>query len=1022
MARLVRERASFTMLRLPTYHVSRPRLIELCAQHPVVVVEASAGYGKTVLAAELRDATNAVGVEVALEPGGVSAALFTARLRSAVLRAGYTDAAAAAAEAGEDPIGAVDAILHGLADESCLFVVDDVHEALPDTGALLDRIAAGLQGAERLLILGRRLPDGAERLRRAEYLHLSSADLALTPDEALSVCQVGFHLQVDATTVAAVDRAVGGWTAATVLAAARSARTGEPLTTVAEAVVDPNHPTRVVATLLEQAMVALTPEDRDALGQVARLPILDRDVVEAATERDGLFERAIGAGVPFTPLASGAWDLPGPVRDLLVARAPSDTATLRRAADEYRRRGEHGEAIRLLLAADAPGQAADVLTRVPPDVAEAMSVLELRGFVEQLPADDVARHPRVLVLLGRAVRVLGNWQEARALLERALPLARDAGDAALEREVDAHLAALLVAELEKEEAERVARQVLAAAAPDEALTKAWAFNALGQARCNAVDSSGRRDVDALREAESCFSRATQLFLQVGLRSMAAAVTPYWAISLDLANGHARDALRRLDDALPLAVDRPRSWGYVMVFKVAAAAELGDDELCRASADEAFRVAAQLDSDILLSGGHWRLAYLTSYRGLAEETLEHFRTAERHKGGWWAPGSGDFLAEAADCLDRVGLTAQAWEYLERVKADPKDAGYKIAMAEAALESRHGDPLVAEARVHEAAATRIDQRDIWRLTLFLAHAALRRGDEVAAGALAARAFEEAAALGQDGLPLLREQELTEALLGLAVETGQPASLALQSHVAPQSLSVLGRFQLTQGGRPVPLRAAQEAQLLKLVAVRGGRVLADQVLETFWPDVDPTAGRHRLRTVLNRLRSAAGDVLTREGDALVLDAALRVDFAELLGEATRVRSLAAVNPALAASVARGAIARYHGSLLPDDLYEPWAEDPRDRARSAVLDLLRLCCEEAIARGDLDGLRRLVERAIELAPYDDTVCVAAATALMEEGRRAEAQSIVRRARAAFEGFGLDPPPALLELERQRSAAATTS
>src|SRR6202041_78799 len=134
--------------------------------------------------------------------------------------------------------------------------------------------------------------------------------------------------------------------------------------------------------------------------------------------------------------------------------------------------------------------------------------------------------------------------------------------------------------------------------------------------------------------------------------------------------------------------------------------------------------------------------LTSYRGDAAATVDHVRAAERHKGTWWASASGDFLAESADNLDRVGLTALAWEYLARVKAEPKDAGYKVALAEAAIEARHGDPERAERLVEEASLTRIDMREYWRLTLLRACAAFRRGDSQRAGALAARAFEEAA----------------------------------------------------------------------------------------------------------------------------------------------------------------------------------------------------------------------------------------------------------------------------------------
>ena len=266
----------------------------------------------------------------------------------------------------------------------------------------------------------------------------------------------------------------------------------------------------------------------------------------------------------------------------------------------------------------------------------------------------------------------------------------------------------------------------------------------------------------------------------------------------------------------------------------------------------------------------------------------------------------------------------------------------------------------------------------------------------------------------MPLIRERPLSEELLGLAVATGQPAAVALQATALPVALAVLGRFELTIGGRPVAIAAGQGAQLLKLVTLSGGRIASDRLIETIWPEVELEAGRNRLRTVLNRLRGAAGgEVIAREGEVLVLDPAIRVDLVEFLAETRRARSLASVDAPLAVATARGAIARYRGELLPDDLYEDWAAAPRERARGAMLDLLDLCAQDAARRGDLDELRRLIERAIEMAPHEDARYLGAITLLVEEGRRGEALAVIRRARLAFADEGLDAPERLVELEQ---------
>ena len=200
--------------------------------------------------------------------------------------------------------------------------------------------------------------------------------------------------------------------------------------------------------------------------------------------------------------------------------------------------------------------------------------------------------------------------------------------------------------------------------------------------------------------------------------------------------------------------------------------------------------------------------------------------------------------------------------------------------------------------------------------------------------------------------------------------------------------------------------------MVAVSGGRVPADVAIEALWPDTDREAGRNRLRTVLNRQRSEAGEVIIRDGDSLRLAPEVRVDLALFEAESRRALAFGLAESALAVAVARGAIARYRGDVLPDDPYEDWAQDPRNQARRIMLQLLDLCADAAAARGDLDETRRVIELTIDLAPYDDARYLKAATALLEQGRRGAALTVVRRARAALAELGLKPPPNLIILE----------
>lgn len=463
----------------------------------------------------------------------------------------------------------------------------------------------------------------------------------------------------------------------------------------------------------------------------------------------------------------------------------------------------------------------------------------------------------------------------------------------------------------------------------------------------------------------------------------------------------------------MVADRPRRSAFLQSFRGEVLTELGRYEEAQDAAREVLDVGERLDDDELRAFAYWNRATIASHLGDAQSVLEHLRLVEQHPGEWLEPTSGDFLGDAADSLDRVGETTLAWDYLERALRDPKDGMPVIAMAEPALLARHGDPERAEACLAAVFTRGVDPRERWRVSLLRAYASFRRGER-GAGALAARAFEEAARLGLDQLPLTKEREVTEALLGLAVETGQPAALALDRTSLPATLSVLGRFSLTRSGRQVTLPAGRGPQLLKLLAATGGHLPAEAVIDALWPEADLDTGRSRLRTTLSRLRSEAGDVVMRDGDTLSLASDLRVDLHEFEREARRTLALGSAEPSLAVAVAASAISRYRGNLLPEDPYEPWLDGPRERARRIALELLDLCSDVATERGDLDEVRRFVELAIDIAPYDEHRYLRAASALLEQGRRGAARTVLARARSALAELGLPPPLDLVRIERR--------
>lgn len=1001
------------MLQVPPHHVPRPRLTGRCGVDggATVLIEAAAGYGKSVLASELVEVWDAIAIDVVLEEGPLPAQLLAGRLRAAVARAGFAVAAGLMEAAGEDPGAAVDAMLTGLRGEACAIVVDDAHNASRDAAILIARMAEGLSPPGRLVVLARRLPAGLERLRRAEVLHLGADDLMLRDEELLSICRTGFGLAATADDARLLMVATGGWTAAAVLAASRAKRTSQRLSDVTGpgAAAGAGGSPGPVAAMLDEVLVALGGE-RAAIGRLARLPLLDAGVVAAVTGDAGLLDRAVALGLPLTPAAGQWWELPGPVREHLARiAAPDDEAALR-AARYYEQHRALGIALQMLLAAGEAAGAAALLASADPRSVEEVDPLELLGILAQLPARVLDEHPRATFQVVRACGAAGLLAARARLVARLEASVRESDDPELRRAIDAEVAIDQLNTGRAEDGEDLGRRVLASAGAGEAFTKARALTAVGLGLCMRTEPDGRLSEASLGEAAAAFDAAGTIYRQMGHAEWVSGIAAPRALWTELGVGRPLAALAILDDALSASALRPRRVGRLLFHRAQVSAELGRFEEAEYDLSECERIGAQAGDQLLGPFSRWGRMVVSSYRGDADEVARNARLVDSGRGDWWGAVGSEFLAEAADCHDRVGMLGPAQEYLARSLDEPHRVERWIALADCALLARHGDPIVAEERLVIVHCHGILPKERWRVTLLRACAAWRRGDP-AAGALAARAFDEADRLGQPDAPLIKERDVATSLLALAIEAGSAPARRLEGRSLPVSLALLGRFELSCGGRVVDVGAGRAAELLKLVAASGGREQVERVIERLWPEVDPTAGRNRLRTVLSRLRADAPESLVRQGDLLALGPEVRCDVIEFAREATQVRALRRAEPVAALAWARSAIARYRGDLLPDDPYAEWADLPRERARATMLDLLDLCAEAAVERGDLDEARRMVQRTIELAPYEDERYLRVAELLSAQGRRGAALSIVSRARSTFESLGVQLPPSLLEL-----------
>ncbi len=742
--------------------------------------------------------------------------------------------------------------------------------------------------------------------------------------------------------------------------------------------------------------------------QIAHLPLLSEAVVARATGMPGLLAAISRAGLPLQG-DDGWYQLIGPVQDLLAARAPALPATLVGAAAAYAEQGRLDLAADLLIGAGQPAEAARLLAALSPAEAERLGLDELSALITRLPSASLDEHPRLLLHLARECEPPGAINRRAEALRRGLAaLGEPPRDPSLAREIQAELASDLVRDDDPESGQRLAAAVLAKAGPDEVRTRARLLEVLGKAAARYKDEAH------LARAADELSAAARRYQGLRLwRWQAYALTTLGAW-VHVHRGAVDLAVAAYDEALAAIPARRQQRGTILTFRAEALVLAGRYEEAEASLAEAEETAKIIGDVRVRAYVSWERGRALSQQGDGPGTLAAIHQAESFRSDWFDGCGGEFLADAADFLDRVGYHDIALRYLDRAREQSEHEDFEVDRAAAAICARSGDPEEAERRlVALSGSPWCEPVERCRFQLLRAVAAQRRGDPEAA-ALALDAMDRAARLGLPALPLIAERVAAERVLGLVAATGHPLGTSLATMAFPVVLSLLGGFGMSRGGQPVEVPPGQGRQLVKLLAASGGRLTADAAMEALWPDADPEVSANRLRTVLNRLKDAIGDVVIREDRHLRLGPTVHADVQAFEHDARRASDLAAGRSREAVSAARAALSRYRGDLLPDDPYEPWAELARERLRRRALALLDLCAGSAAEVGDLDEAVRCLERAIELAPDEEDRYVTAARHLLTQGRRGAARTMLQRARLVVDELGVRPPAAMLELEHQ--------
>ncbi|WP_369133893.1 BTAD domain-containing putative transcriptional regulator [Modestobacter sp. I12A-02662] len=246
-----------------------------------------------------------------------------------------------------------------------------------------------------------------------------------------------------------------------------------------------------------------------------------------------------------------------------------------------------------------------------------------------------------------------------------------------------------------------------------------------------------------------------------------------------------------------------------------------------------------------------------------------------------------------------------------------------------------------------------------------------------------------------------------------------------VPPMRIEVLGPLRLTVSGSPVDVPGTKRRAVLGLLALAEGRtVTVDSLVDALWPAEVPDSGRQALHSHVSRLRGHLGAAAARletgpEGYRLAVDGE-DLDLAQARSLLAAARSRAPADPAAATALLRQAHALWRGPVLADLVHvAPIAAAVAEcgQLRREVTDAL---VATAVAAGQAADVLGLAEAAAAEDPLREPAVLLLMRALAAAGQAPDALRVGRehRRRLADE-VGLDPSPALDELEREIAGGA---
>jgi WD40 repeat protein/DNA-binding SARP family transcriptional activator len=237
------------------------------------------------------------------------------------------------------------------------------------------------------------------------------------------------------------------------------------------------------------------------------------------------------------------------------------------------------------------------------------------------------------------------------------------------------------------------------------------------------------------------------------------------------------------------------------------------------------------------------------------------------------------------------------------------------------------------------------------------------------------------------------------------------------------VLGGLVVARDQEEVTIGGPRQRRLLAMLLIHANRVVSVDRLADVVFDGEPTAAAATtLRSYVSRIRRVVEEdgvpprLVTRApGYSLRLDPS-EFDVTRFEQAVARARrSLDGGDAAGAAAESRAALGLWRGDAYAEFAYEDWALPEAQRLGELRLVAAEVTFDADLACGRAADVIPEVEALVREHPFREGFCSRYMTALYRSGRQADALRAFSEHRSVLaEELGLDPSPALVELERQ--------